>query len=347
MDYMGKRRILVTGGAGFIGSNITDHFLQKGDDVVVFDNLYRPGVKHNIQWLLEKHGEGFNLIEGDVRDFEAVLDAVKGAQIIFHTAGQTAVTTSVENPRDDFQINALGALNVLESARAAGDDAVIFYTSTNKVYGRMADMPVVENDTRYMYEFNTDGVNESQPLDFHSPYGCSKGAADQYMHDYSRIYGMKTIVFRMGSIYGPHQFGMEDQAWIAYFVIAAVNNWPITIYGDGKQVRDVLFIRDLLWAFELAAGNIEVTAGQIYNIGGGFSNTISIWNEFAPLLSRLLGKEVEVKAFEDWRPGDQKVYFSDIQKAKRDFGWQPEVGVQEGIQKLVGWVKENQGLFEK
>lgn len=344
---MAQQRILITGGAGFIGSNIANHFIKKGDDVSVFDNFYRSGVHHNVQWLREQHGADFNLIEGDIRDFRAISKAASGAQIIFHVAGQTAVTTSVEEPREDFEINALGTLNMLEAARTASEDPVIIYTSTNKVYGRMADMPVIEEESRYMYELHVDGVGETQPLDFHSPYGCSKGTADQYVHDYSRIYGLKTIVFRMGSIYGPHQFGLEDQAWIAYFVIAAIRGWPITIYGDGKQVRDVLYIQDLLRAFELAIERVDITAGEIYNIGGGIKNTISIWNEFAPLLSNLLSEPVQAEAFGAWRPGDQKVYFSDIRKAWQDFGWKPEINVEQGIQQLVKWVIDNQEIFEK
>ena len=344
---MGQRRVLITGGAGFIGSNLANHFIKKGEDVLVFDNFYRKGVHHNVHWLREEHGAGFQLIEGDVRDYPAVAKAVHDSDIICHVAGQTAVTTSVDAPREDFEINALGTLNILEAARTAGGDPVILYTSTNKVYGRMADIPVVEEDTRYMYTLNTHGIGESQPLDFHSPYGCSKGTADQYVHDYARIYGLKTIVFRMGSIYGPHQFGLEDQAWIAYFVIAAAKGWPITIYGDGKQVRDLLFIGDLLRAFELAIERIDMTAGEIYNIGGGLNNTISIWIEFAPLLSRLLGKQVQAEVFRGWRPGDQNVYFSDIRKASRDFGWRPETSIESGVYQLVKWVLENQGLFEK
>ena len=344
---MEQRRILITGGAGFIGSNLANHFINKGDDVLVFDNYYRRGVQHNVKWLRERHGAGFRLIKGDVRDYKAISSAISGAHIILHVAGQTAVTTSVNNPREDFEINALGTLNILEAARTAGDDPVIIFTSTNKVYGKMTDIPVVEKEKRYQYELNTDGIGESQPLDFHSPYGCSKGTADQYVHDYSRIYGMKTIVFRMGSIFGPHQFGLEDQAWIAYFVIAAARGWPITIYGDGKQVRDVLFIKDLVQAFEQAIEQVEVTAGEIYNIGGGKINTIAIWTEFAPLLSNLLGKRVQADEFGDWRPGDQKVYFSDIRKALKDFDWKPETSVEQGIQKLVEWVVDNQDIFEK
>ena len=343
---MNPRRILITGGAGFIGCNLADHFISAGHEVILFDNFYRKGVHHNVRWLQERHGDRFALIEGDLRDYQGLLRATEGVQAVYHTAGQTAVTTSVANPREDFEINALGTFNALEAARHVGDDPVFIFTSTNKVYGGMEDVAIAEEATRYVYVDHPFGIDETRPLDFHSPYGCSKGAADQYVRDYARIYGLRTVVFRMSSIYGPHQFGVEDQAWVAYFVIAAVKGWPITIYGDGKQVRDVLYIDDLVRAFELATERIDVTAGQIYNIGGGPQNAISIWAEFAPLLSQILGRPVEAAGYGDWRPGDQRVYISDIRKAQRDFGWQPQVGIEEGLRRITEWVVANQEIFE-
>lgn len=343
---MQLKRILITGGAGFVGCNLADHFIETGHDVTIFDNFYRKGVRHNVAWLRSRHGDGFQVVEGDIRDYDAIRRATEGVEAVYHTAGQTAVTTSVVNPREDFEINAWGSFNVLEAAREVGDNPVVIYTSTNKVYGGMEDVQVVERNTRYEYADRPFGIDERQPLDFHSPYGCSKGTADQYVRDYARIYGLPTVVLRMGSIYGPHQFGMEDQAWVAYFVIAAVKGWPITIYGDGKQVRDVLYIDDLVRAFDLATEHVDVTAGQIYNIGGGPANTVSIWAEFAPLLSEILGRPVEAAGYADWRPGDQRVYVSDIRKAQRDFGWQPQIGVEEGVWRITDWVIENREIFE-
>jgi CDP-paratose 2-epimerase len=342
---MHKSRILITGGAGFIGSNLANYFISHGHSVIVFDNLSRKGVSHNLEWLRTQHGENFTFIEGDVRDEYSVLKAAKGIQVIYHTAGQTAVTTSITNPRHDFEVNALGTFNVLEAARSVGDDPILIFTSTNKVYGGMEDVGIIEKNTRYIYENLQFGINETRPLDFHSPYGCSKGAADQYVHDYARIYGLKTVVFRMSAIYGPRQFGMEDQAWLAYFVIAAVKGWPLTIYGNGKQVRDILFIDDLVQAFLMASENIQTTAGKIYNIGGGPDNTISIWKEFDPLMQKLVESPGFTLRFSDWRPGDQKIYISDTRKAQNDFGWRPLVPVEEGLKRISEWVIQHKNYF--
>jgi len=254
------------------------------------------------------------------------------------------VTTSVIGPKTDFEINALGTLNVLEAARLSSHQPPVIYASTNKVYGDLEDVEVEEGKDSYYFPDHPSGISESQIMDFHSPYGCSKGAGDQYVRDYHRIFGLPTVVFRQSCIYGPHQFGIEDQGWVAWFVIAAVTGKPITIYGDGKQVRDLLFVDDLLTAYDLAAENIDKTAGQIYNIGGGQENTLSIWKEFGPLLEKELGQDIPV-SWEGWRPGDQRIFVSDIQKAARDFGWKPEIGVDSGIQKLFEWVRANRDLF--
>ena len=338
-------KVLVTGGAGFIGSNLVHRLLQQGQEVVVFDNLSRPGTHHNLTWLREQHGEAFTFVQGDIRQYDQLLAATEGVQVIYHMASQVAVTTSVADPRTDFEINALGTFNALEAARHAGDNPIFIFASTNKVYGGMEDVVVVEEPTRYAYRDLPHGVPETQPLDFHSPYGCSKGAADQYVRDYARIYGLRTVVFRQSCIYGPRQMGVEDQGWVAWFVIAAMLGRPITIYGDGKQVRDVLYIDDLLDAFQAAVEHIDVAAGRIYNMGGGPAYTMSVWAEFGPLLEKLLGRKIPV-TYGDWRPGDQRVYISDIRKAQRELGWSPKVGVEEGVRRLVAWVLENKALFE-
>jgi CDP-paratose 2-epimerase len=336
---------LITGGAGFIGSNYADRCITRGNQVVIFDNLSRSGSKLNLEWLQQKHGkDSFKLILGDVCHADEIKAAAKDAQRIIHLAAQVAVTTSVTDPRNDFQINSLGTFNTLEAARASGNNPSFVYSSTNKVYGGMEDVKVVELETRYDYANLPDGASESQPLDFHSPYGCSKGSGDQYVRDYYRIYGLPTTVFRQSCIYGLRQFGVEDQGWVAWFIIAAISGHPITIYGNGKQVRDILFVDDLLDAYDAALTQPEKAAGQIFNVGGGRSNTISVWLEFAPMLEKLLGKKIDV-AWGDWRPGDQPVYISDIAKAKRILNWSPKISAQQGIEKLFNWVKANQNLF--
>ena len=338
------KQILVTGGAGFIGSNLSHYFLDKGNYVIVYDNLSRRGAEKNLEWLLKDHKTRCKICKVDIRDYDALKQAVKGVDMVFNLAGQVAVTTSVAAPKEDFEVNAFGALNLLEAVRTVNPEAIVVYTSTNKVYGKMADIPVVERDGRYDYETLPFGVSEAQPLDLFSPYGCSKGAADQYVRDYARIYGLRTVVFRMSCIYGTRQFGNEDQGWVAHFVISSVFDYLLTIYGDGKQVRDILFIDDLVRAFELATENIDVTQGQIYNIGGGRENTISLL-ELIEQLENLLGKRIKY-SFDDWRPGDQKVYISDIRKAKTDFEWFPKISVEDGINRLIRWVTKNKGLFE-
>jgi len=339
------KQYLVTGGAGFIGSNYVHRLISRGERVSVYDNLSRAGAPLNIDWLRANHGENsFELVVGDIRDAHKLAQVARDVDIILHLAGQVAVTTSVENPRDDFDDNALGTFNVLEAARLSGRKPIVLYASTNKVYGEMEEAHIEEGSTSYQYRDLPYGVPETQPLDFHSPYGCSKGAGDQYVRDYRRIYDLPTVVFRQSCIYGPRQFGIEDQGWVAWFVIAAVLGKSITIYGDGKQVRDVLYVDDLLDAYDMAIAKIATAAGQVYNIGGGPKNTLSIWQEFAPLLEKLLGRNIPVSRG-DWRPGDQHVYVSDIRKAERELGWQPNINVADGIRSLYEWVKSNQPLF--
>jgi CDP-paratose 2-epimerase len=337
-------RVLVTGGAGFIGSNLTHRLLSQGHDVTVYDNLARHGTKDNVSWLRENHGDKFDLVKGDVRDYPSLAPVVEGCQVIYHLAAQVAVTWSVADPREDFEINALGTLNVLEAARKCEQPPIVLFASTNKVYGAMEKEETQEEKSRYAYASLPRGVAETQPLDFHSPYGCSKGAADQYVRDYARIYGLRTIVMRMSCIYGPRQFGIEDQGWVAHFLISSVLGRPITIYGDGKQIRDILYIEDLLEAFDLAVERIDVSSGQVYNIGGGPRNTISVWVEFRELLAELLGREIQA-SYDDWRPGDQLVFVTDATKARRELGWEPRTSVRAGIEKLFDWVVENKELF--
>jgi CDP-paratose 2-epimerase len=337
-------KILITGGAGFIGCNLTAHFLRAGHTLTVFDNFSRRGAEANLAWLRAEFGEAFAVVRGDVRDFEAIRAAAADQEAIFHLAGQVAVTSSVADPRHDFEANALGTFNALEAARAAGTHPIFIYASTNKVYGGMEAAHIVDLGQRYGFADLPHGVPESWPLDFHSPYGCSKGAADQYVRDYHRIYGLPTVVFRQSAIYGPRQFGVEDQGWLAFFAICAATGRPFTIYGDGKQVRDLLYIDDLARAFELALRHIRTTAGQIYNIGGGPERSLSVWTETQPLLEALAGRALKV-SFGDWRPGDQRVYLSDIRKARADFGWAPQVTPADGLRRLWEWVQANRELF--
>ena len=340
-----SKRYLVTGGAGFIGSNYVHRLLLRGEQVTIYDNLSRAGAPKNMAWLEDTFGRnGCRLIVGDVADDAHLAEAAQDADVIVHLAGQVAVTTSVTNPREDFEANALGTFNALEAARASGRDPVFLYASTNKVYGGMEGVALAEEPTRWRYADLEHGCPETQPLDFHSPYGCSKGAGDQYVRDYARIYGLRSMVFRQSCIYGPRQFGIEDQGWIAWMTIAAVTGKQITIYGDGKQVRDVLHVDDLLDAYDAAIEHIDLAAGRVYNIGGGPGNVMSVWAEFRLLLEKLLGMEIPVVRG-DWRPGDQKVFYADIRVAERELGWKPKIGVEQGVERLFEWVKENKELF--
>ena len=340
-----SKKILITGGAGFIGINAATHYLKKGYKVVILDNFSRKGSIQNMSWLEKNNKKSFEVIEKNIRStHKGLLNIVKDVDVILHLAAQVAVTSSVENPREDFEINALGTFNLLEAVRLSGKNPIFIYTSTNKVYGGLEDLKIIEKKTRYVFENLPFGVSEKRGLDFHSPYGCSKGAADQYVRDYNRIYGLRTIVFRQSCIYGPHQFGVEDQGWVAWFIIALILNKTITVYGNGKQVRDILYIEDLLKAYDLAIEKIERTKGQIYNIGGGIKNTIAVWVEFKPILEKLFRRRIKAR-FSDWRPGDQPIFVSDIRKAKRDFGWKPEVALEEGIKRLYDWVLANKNLF--
>jgi CDP-paratose 2-epimerase len=332
-------RYLITGGAGFIGCNAAAYFQAHGHAVVCGDNFARAGSRQNARWLEEEHGVSTRVV--NVQDGEAVEALVREVQpdVVLHCAAQVAVTTSVTDPRSDFLDNALGTFNTLEAVRKWRPEAVFLFTSTNKVYGGMEDVEVELAAGRYSYKGLPSGCDEGRPLDFHSPYGCSKGAADQYVRDYARIYGLQTVVFRQSCIYGYRQFGVEDQGWVAWFTIRAAQGKPVTIYGDGNQVRDVLFIDDLLGAFAAAVDHVETTRGRVYNVGGGPANTLSL-HELVALLRDLTGQRLAV-SYAAWRPGDQRVFVSDIGRARADLGWAPRVGVREGVTKLLGWVTNN------
>lgn len=333
----GRPSVVITGGAAFIGTNLAHRLLTAGEDVLLYDNLSRPGVEKNLRWLRETHGSRAAIEIADTRDAAEVRCAVWRASAVFHFAAQVAVTTSVTDPLEDFEINARGTFNVLEAVRETG--VPFIFTSTNKVYGALEDVELQRRGDRYEpagKSIRTRGISERQPLSFHSPYGCSKGAADQYALDYARSYDLPAIVFRMSCIYGPHQHGNEDQGWIAHFLIRALEEEAITIYGDGCQVRDILFVDDLLEAFLLARAHAEELAGQAFNIGGGPKNTVSL-NQLLELIGELREAAPEAER-SDWRIGDQRYYVSDFGKFARATDWKPRVGVREGIARLHDWL---------
>lgn len=335
-------KIIITGGAGFIGSHLAEHFARLGHQIVVLDNLSRRGSDQNLDELRRIVPQlifyPFDICS--VNDLELVFCQHRDAAAVMHMAAQVAVTTSVDDPRHDFNVNALGTFNVLEAVRAHLPEAVFIYASTNKVYGGMEDVAIEERDSRYVYRDLPQGASEERPLDFHSPYGCSKGAADQYVRDYHRIYGLRTVVMRQSAIYGTRQYGVEDQGWVAWFAIAAVLGRPISIYGDGKQVRDVLWVEDLVRAYEAVLDRIDTVAGEVFNIGGGMNHSLSIWREFGPLLERRLGHPIPV-TYKDWRPGDQRVCIMDVAKAATLLEWRPQTPFENGLDRLVEWVQNH------
>lgn len=335
--------ILITGGAGFIGVNSARHFAAKGWEVTVVDNLSRRGTEDNLHWLQAQAPIRFE--RADIRD-AAAMERIVGQvrpDVLLHLAAQVAVTTSVTDPREDFEINALGTFNMLEAARKQSPESFFITASTNKVYGKMHNVEVVERNGRYEYKDLVGGVTEDQQLDFHSPYGCSKGVADQYTIDYSRIYGLRSVALRQSCIYGTRQFGIEDQGWVAWFTIAAVLGKTITIYGDGKQIRDVLHVNDLVRAYEAAASHPEQAAGQAFNIGGGPGNTMSLLELLAYLQDEL--KITIPLKWDDWRPGDQPVFVCNLDKARERLGWSPQITVRDGVKDLAQWVRQNVELF--
>ncbi|MGE0628054.1 MAG: GDP-mannose 4,6-dehydratase [Hyphomicrobiaceae bacterium] len=336
--------MLITGGAGFIGCNAARYFGIRNWNVTVLDNLSRKGAEKNLEWLQD--GLSFEFEKADIRDRSAIdrLLRVNRFDAVLHLAAQVAVTTSVSDPETDFAVNAFGTFNVLESIRQNCPEAVVVFASTNKVYGKIANAEYRLDGNRYSYSNRPLGISEDEPLDFHSPYGCSKGAADQYILDYARIYNIPATSFRQSCIYGTRQFGVEDQGWVAWFAIAALLGRKITIYGDGKQVRDVLHVDDLVRAYESAIINPGKVARQAFNIGGGPDNTLSLL-ELVEILQRELRIDIPLN-WDEWRPGDQQVYISDIRKLDAKLNWRPAINVQAGISKLVAWVAQNRAAFD-
>ncbi|MDP4190300.1 MAG: SDR family NAD(P)-dependent oxidoreductase [Bacteroidota bacterium] len=334
-----EKPVLITGGAGFIGTNLAHRLLSSGKSVIIFDNLSRPGVEENLQWLLDNYGDHVQVKVADIRNPYTVKEAVQQSGRIYHLAAQVAVTTSLDSPVNDFEINVQGTINVLEAVRSIKEPIPLLLTSTNKVYGELPDMQMAKNSSRYEpvdFFLRHNGISEKRSLDFHSPYGCSKGAADQYVIDYARIYDMPNLVFRMSCIYGPHQFGTEDQGWVAFFLIKALQNEPITIFGDGYQVRDILFVEDLVEALISAHENISFTRGNAFNIGGGPQNTVSLL-EVLEVIEELIGRGLNV-SFAPWRQGDQKYYVSDTSKFNMMTAWSPKTSALDGIEKLYRWL---------
>ena len=332
-------RALITGGAGFVGTNLADRILSDGGRVIVLDNLSRAGVQENLRWLTERHGTALDVEIADLRDRGVVARAVGAADHVFHLAAQVAVTTSLDEPMHDAAVNLQGTLNVLEAARARTTPPTLLFASTNKVYGRLGDIELVERATRHEPAepaLRGRGVGEDRPLQFCTPYGCSKGAADQYVLDYARSYGLATVVFRMSCIYGPHQFGNEDQGWVAHFLIRALEDRPISVFGDGKQVRDVLFVEDVVAAMQSAQENAQRLAGRAFNIGGGPRNCLSLL-ELLELIEELRGQPPAVD-FGPWRQGDQRYYVSDTSHFTAATGWRPRVLPRDGVRRLHAWL---------
>lgn len=337
-----RRPVLVTGGAGFVGTNLVDRLATAGHRAVVLDSLARPGVEQNLLWLREKHGDAVMVEIADMRDAAAVRRAVSQASAVYHFAAQVAVTTSLSDPIDDFEVNARGTLNLLEAVRAQPSPPPLVFTSTNKVYGRLDDIAIERADERWQPAdpaLCASGISEDRPLDFHSPYGCSKGAADQYVIDYARTYGLPATVLRMSCIYGPHQFGTEDQGWVAHFLLSTLQGRTITLYGDGRQVRDVLFVDDLIEAMLIARESITDLSGRAFNIGGGPANAVSL-RELLHLIGELTGRRPNV-VYGPWRPGDQRYYVSDTGRFRAATGWQPKMAVASGVERLAHWLAEN------
>jgi CDP-paratose 2-epimerase len=336
--------VLITGGAGFIGTNLAHRLLSSGQGVLIFDNLSRPGVEHNLHWLCARHGSRVQVRVADMRHTAALREAVQQAAQVFHFAAQVAVTASLHDPLEDFEVNALGTINLLEALRQLTQPPPLVFTSTNKVYGGLEDLTLHKRATRYepaARAIRLAGIREDRPLAFYSPYGCSKGAADQYVMDYARMYGLPAVVFRMSCIYGPHQCGTEDQGWVAHFLLRTLAQQPITLYGNGLQVRDILCVHDLVEALLLAQTHMSTLAGQVFNIGGGAANTTSLL-DLIDLIGQLHGAKPVIQ-FAPWRPGDQKYYVSDIRRFTHATGWVPQISVQQGVAALYAWLCQVRG----
>lgn len=340
----GSRPILITGGAGFIGSNLADRFAAEGREVLVYDALARAGVDRNLAWLKERHGSRITHVLGDVRDEDELARAAADAAAVFHFAAQVAVTTSLVDPREDFDINVRGTINLLDAVRVRGARVPVIFASTNKVYGDLADIDFDMIRERYEPSATAarQGISEARPLDFHTPYGCSKGAADQYVLDYARSFGIPTAVFRMSCIYGQRQMGTEDQGWVAHFLIRALEGKPITIYGDGCQVRDILDVSDAVSAYIAALRNIDRIAGRAFNLGGGPTNAVSL-RELISEMRMITGRRIELM-FEDWRQGDQRWFVADTSAARSALDLPEPRGWREGVKKLAEWLAGERGL---
>jgi CDP-paratose 2-epimerase len=333
--------ILITGGSGFIGSNLADSFLADGHEVIIVDDLSRPGVRQNLDWLVSRYGSRVEPVIADVRDRAALAPAVGRARAVYHFAAQTAVTTSLVEPGDDFAVNLGGTFNVLEAVRQSGRAVPVIFASTNKVYGGLEDIPVEASDERYAPEdqdIATTGIDETRPLDFCTPYGCSKGAADQYVLDYATSFGIPTAVLRMSCIYGPRQFGTEDQGWVAHFLIRALRGEPISIYGDGRQVRDILHVRDAVAAYRAVLGNIGAVKGQAFNLGGGPANAVSL-RQLLLEVAEIVGRDLDL-SYADWRQGDQVWFVANTRRLEAALGWRPTISWREGVRDLARWLAD-------
>jgi CDP-paratose 2-epimerase len=341
MSLSNSRPVLVTGGAGFIGSNLADALARQGHDVLVYDALSRPGVEGNLAWLKDRHGARIQSVVADVRDEDELARAAREAKAVFHMAAQVAVTTSMVDPREDFDINIRGTLHLLDALRLKGEDVPVIFASTNKVYGDLADLEFRLEGDKYVPvdgAVAANGIGEARPLDFHTPYGCSKGAADQYVLDYARSFGMRTAVVRMSCIYGMRQMGTEDQGWVAHFLIRALEGRPITLYGDGYQVRDILDVSNAVEAYLKLWERIDAVSGRAFNLGGGPANAVSL-RELLAHISVLLGREVEV-GYSDWRAGDQRYFVADTSSLRSALDLAPAVPWKQGVAALADWLRE-------
>lgn len=333
---------LVIGGAGFIGSNVAERLLAAGAEVIVFDNLSRRGTERNLAWLQSRHGGGLHVRIGDIRDETAVVDVVKQAGAVFHLAAQVAVTVSLADPADDFAVNAKGTLNVLEALRRHAPATPLLFASTNKVYGALSEVPLMLREGRHVpadARLRRVGVNEDQRLDFCTPYGCSKGAADQYVLDYAHSFGLRAAVLRMSCIYGPRQFGTEDQGWVAHFLIRALGGDPVTVYGDGRQVRDILHVDDAVAAYFAVLDHIDELRGRAFNLGGGPQNEVSLRDVLGEIAA-ITGADIDVR-YAPRRTGDQPYYVTDTQRLCRATGWRPSIGWRDGVRDLAAWARAN------
>jgi CDP-paratose 2-epimerase len=340
-----SRPVLVTGGAGFIGCNIANKLAEDGHEVLIYDALSRPGVETNLAWLKERHPGLVTSIVADIRDEDELARAAREAKAVFHMAAQVAVTTSLVDPREDFEINLKGTINLLDAVRLGGGRVPVIFASTNKVYGDLADIDFDLEGDRYVpadRDVRDHGIGEARPLDFHTPYGCSKGAADQYVLDYARSFALPTAVLRMSCIYGVRQMGTEDQGWVAHFLIRALEGQPITLYGDGHQVRDILDVSNAVEAYLCAWQQIERISGRAYNLGGGPANAVSL-RELLAYMGELLGHDIDI-SFSDWRAGDQRYFVADTRAIRNELGLSPAVPWKQGVAQLAEWLRESRGL---